>query len=720
MKTEIFFDAMGLIDQRYMLEAMRGADYRSNADGTVKEDGMHIKRHKSYRIIIALAAVITLLLALGIAAYAGGWFGLRGLVLGNLGTKSAISLQGLSDSPEYKASAEWFQYQEQIEAEHSRMDGFDYAEFQEINETYGAYGCATREQADMLQSIADKYSLRLLSGMSVPQDEKAYYQAAGTGRLLVAEGAYHNLFSSGYVYDDGSFKLEGWLLGEEDYSIMYSMIRTVKGSMSTVITPVSDIDSFEDWEYTTADGIKVNLSNGEGASFIIYDGGEAFVVVHILHDSWADHNGDGRQDRIGDEAVSFTLKKAELEAIADCFCLSALDDPELGMDQPFTRYERETVDPAELIELSNDVDLSMIDEDKLFYVKLAIEQSISPYVGNIEIIDYDLTCLRGRTMGWIEFSGVPKQELDWDFVCIDDVNVYCRSLNLIDPDRSGDWQMGKAFDMLPYHRFKLYGEGDLYYGFEIGEKLDNITGASLYMQETGETYELSTAYEFETLGKMLRGDIAYANHCLSWNPLYLSFKDGSHAIAYANGDGSNYVNICGFAQSYGLGMSIYELFNVPLQATGYTRNGDIVTTICADSSELLGDAQLEFDYLAGGRFVEKRMHSIVSGEEYSRRVEYEYDDEGRLICTRHYDKDGNLSHTKSNEYNQSGQLVYSETTEYGKKAAWCSYFYDEQGRPIREEHNDNDDPPDWKGGWLYYEYDSDGTCHRSSGPDTLE
>lgn len=36
MNTENFFDAMALIDERYKLEAMQGASYRSNADETVK------------------------------------------------------------------------------------------------------------------------------------------------------------------------------------------------------------------------------------------------------------------------------------------------------------------------------------------------------------------------------------------------------------------------------------------------------------------------------------------------------------------------------------------------------------------------------------------------------------------------------------------------------------------------------------------------------------
>lgn len=327
MKTETFFDAMGLIDEHYKAAAIT----------FIETDEIPIRVRKSYRRVIALAAVIALLLALGIAAYAGGWFGLQGLVMGKLGTSGAVSLQGLHDSPEYKASAEWWAYEEQLAESNAYMDGFDYNEAQELQETYGAYGCYTREQADKLQSIADKYSLRLLSGFTSPADEKSYYEAVGTGRLLAVGGEYYNEFIFGYLYDGGTFHFEGELHGEQDYTIPYTMTRTVKGTLNTIYTVVDDIDSFENWEYTAADGTEVNLASGVSASFITYDSGTSFVVIHISHNSWADHNGDGRRDLIGDEAVSFTLQKEELERVADCFCLSALSDPDLGMDQPFTR-----------------------------------------------------------------------------------------------------------------------------------------------------------------------------------------------------------------------------------------------------------------------------------------------------------------------------------------------------------------------------------------------
>lgn len=716
MNTENFFDAMALIDERYKLEAMQGASYRSNADETVKEDGMHFPTHKSYRKIIALAAAIVLLLALGIAAYAGGWFGVQGLELGKVGTRSAISLQGLSDSPEYKACAEWKEYDDKLRENDSYFEGFDYIEAQELQKTYGAYNCYTREQADTLQSIADKYSLRLLSGFSVPDGEKAYYEAAGTGRLLATDGAYHNQFLTGYVYDGGSFKLEGELHGEEDYGIMYEMLHSVKGIMSTGYMLVNDIDSFEDWEYTTADGVKVNLSNGENGSFIIYDSGDAFVFINLYHDGWADHNGDGVQDGIGDEIVSFTIANTELERIADCFCLSALDDPKLGMDKPFTVYERESVDPAELIELSADIDLSAVKEPELYYVKLAIEQSILPYIDDFDLIDYDLAPSTGCTMGWIEFSGTPRQALDWDCVSINDTNVYCRSLNLINPDRSGEWSMAEPFDMLPYHPLRAFEEGGIYHGFENEEKLKNIASASLYVPETGEIYTLSTAQELETMGRMLNnGYSGSSNGCLSWNPLYLTFNDGSSALFYTNGDGSNFVSSGNFSGTYGLGMSIYELFNVPLEAAGYTRNGDTVTARTLHPYGIFGDEWHEMDYTAGGLPLTRRVHSHNYGEDCVRWTDFEYDSQGRLICSKSYEADGSLTVTKTNEYNQSGQLVYSETVMFGERSAWCSYFYDEQERLIREEHNDNDDAPGFTGGWVYYEYDSDGTCHVSYG-----
>lgn len=716
MKTDIFFDAMELIDERYKADAMKSRRVLSYTAETVKENNMNGRTRRNYRRFIALAAAVSVLLALGIAAYATGWFGLRGLEMGKDHGRSIISLQGLNDTPEAKASAEWKEYWDKLEAENALMDGFDYAESQELFKTYGAYDCYTKAQAKVLQGIAEKYSLRLLSGVTIPEGEKAYYEAAGTGRLLAVGGDYYNEFFSGYVYDDGSFKFEGELHGDMNYAIPYSMIRSVKGTMTTLYTSVEDIDSFEDWKYTAADGTQVNLSNAESGSFIIYDSGDAFVIVHFSHESWADNNGDGKRDGIGDKAISFTIQNRELEKIADCFSFSALTDPTLDMDKPFTEYARKSANAADMIMLSDDIDLSMVDERSLYYVKLAIEESIAPYIGNFELVDFFVAPLVMRTMGWIEFTGVPKEELDWDCVCINGKNLYCRSLNLIDPDNSGQWHMDTPFDMQPYHPLSNHGEGDIYYGFENEEKLRNIAAASLYVPETGETYTLSTAQELETLTKMLdHGSITFSNGCLGWNPLYLTFKDGSRATAFTNSDGSNYVNIFGYGSTFGLGMSIYELFNVPLEAAGYSRNGDIVTAHSTDPGDMFKDAWHETDYPVGGLPLVRRVHTHSYTGEDTRESRPEYDDEGRIICYKWYGADGSLEVVETYEYNQLGQLSYTERVSHGRRSSWCSYIYDEQGRCIREEHDDNDNPPNYTGGWIYYDYDIDGTCRRTHG-----
>ena len=88
------------------------------------------------------------------------------------------------------------------------------------------------------------------------------------------------------------------------------------------------------------------------------------------------------------------------------------------------------------------------------------------------------------------------------------------------------------------------------------------------------------ADKLPTLSLMLRDDgtPGAALDCGSFNPLYLTFADGRTVSIYTAGNGSNgYVPDLGGYSSYGLGMSIFELFGVPLEAEGYLEHDGIVT-----------------------------------------------------------------------------------------------------------------------------------------------
>ena len=121
------------------------------------------------RRTLCLAAVIALLLALGITAYAAGWFGLRDAVIGRFVVNDGIdqdyyaqfmSLQGYSDSPEFLALCEWQSFLETYDSDGSILDAIGNSST-EFDEKYRYYSCYTQEMADEIDRICEKYGLSL-------------------------------------------------------------------------------------------------------------------------------------------------------------------------------------------------------------------------------------------------------------------------------------------------------------------------------------------------------------------------------------------------------------------------------------------------------------------------------------------------------------------------------------------------------------------------------
>ena len=122
--------------------------------------------------IAVLAAVICLLAGISTVAAANGWFGLRelefqesvevskpdGTVTEELVSTGLISLQGYSDTPEYRAMEEWQAF----------LDSYDDGGLLEqlgndpsgFEEEYGLYLVYSQEMADAFDRILEKYGLR--------------------------------------------------------------------------------------------------------------------------------------------------------------------------------------------------------------------------------------------------------------------------------------------------------------------------------------------------------------------------------------------------------------------------------------------------------------------------------------------------------------------------------------------------------------------------------
>lgn len=290
------------------------------------EDYQPVKKSTQIiRIFLTVAAAAAILGAFTATAVAFNLFGLRDLAFPDSTTLhvpivdedtgdisyedrvvSMVPMQGYKDTPESQACVEWNEYYQQYVDTHF-IDNSIYDE----GGRYSAYPVYSDEMAARLEEIASKYGLELHQNMTDVPDREAWLETVGPTFLGDGNTGYY-----GYRYDDGTcaFDGEAILFGDFggsliDYQFRYSR----KGYLDTVALYVNGLEDFQDWEYQTACGVKVNLALGASRSLIWADLPEGFVFVNVLTGSEGD-----------DTFSSGPIGPAELEALADRFDFNPL------------------------------------------------------------------------------------------------------------------------------------------------------------------------------------------------------------------------------------------------------------------------------------------------------------------------------------------------------------------------------------------------------------
>lgn len=193
-----------------------------------------------------------------------------------------ISLQGMASSPEALACSEWLDFYENYDA-----DGTIIAEIgnepTEFSEEYGAYLCYTREMADKIDELCEKYQLKKKETPVIEDDYKTILSQAGIGDILKPSTEAINTMQGKICDSDGNFNLGGEILLPENPEciIIYELTRSVKGFFDTVVLNVGNIENYEQWEYETENGETILLAKKGDRALIITDRKESFVSVSM-------------------------------------------------------------------------------------------------------------------------------------------------------------------------------------------------------------------------------------------------------------------------------------------------------------------------------------------------------------------------------------------------------------------------------------------------------
>ena len=169
--------------------------------------------------------------------------------------QDSIALQGLPESPEFLATAEWMDFLAGYDQERTILNALGNTATG-LEETYGLYFVYTQEMADALEEIIARHGLKLHSSIEFFDSAEKLYKRSGTGAFLGSTPM------NGYIYEDGSFLFSASSTVAKGHTFAYEFNRHVKGTFSEVTLNIGNAESYEQWEYETASGVTVQLFMG--------------------------------------------------------------------------------------------------------------------------------------------------------------------------------------------------------------------------------------------------------------------------------------------------------------------------------------------------------------------------------------------------------------------------------------------------------------------------
>ena len=297
-----------------------------------------VKRHRTFRRPLLVAAIIALLLMLvgcavvyvlrlqdmsiGTETYTQT-FDDNGKYLDEpvQKTRDVLTLFGHSGDNIQKATAEWFAFLETYDPNGELMD--NNPDHPEIPNNYEYnYDCYTLDMATKIDEIAAKYDLKLLEEW-LPFQNWQYHiflEETGISSFFLPDSVAEVKHMQGMLYEPQNFSMEFQLQtnvlpqkiwGSIDYARKdYFPPNPYPGSI--------DISEFSQWDYTASDGTPLLLClSNQGRAYIIAEPENAMLILYF------DGNFSASAYPKPDEIIT----KEQLEALADLFNYSMEPKP---------------------------------------------------------------------------------------------------------------------------------------------------------------------------------------------------------------------------------------------------------------------------------------------------------------------------------------------------------------------------------------------------------
>ena len=225
-------------------------------------------------------------------------------------TKDVISLQGMKDTPNQLAAQEWLEFENAYDVDGQLIGDAEAAGYVAPRE-YDAYFVYDQTMQDKVDEIAQKYGLKLAGMRALVQEYQndIFFDVLGFKNLHREEARVDVEYRSGYFYECGNFNLEFHLTlteeGQWPHEIPMNMRFNGKEYLDTVFTSIANMETVEQWEYTTAGGTDILIIMGDGFARFFCDREDAFLTSGFGTD-YENENGE----------IQY-MSKSDVEAVAD-------------------------------------------------------------------------------------------------------------------------------------------------------------------------------------------------------------------------------------------------------------------------------------------------------------------------------------------------------------------------------------------------------------------